>query len=45
MSGTIKINFSDNLVKLNQVDKLRIELRIYEWIFGEIDSHSEYLRT
>jgi len=40
--GAIKINFSDNLTGLTQVDKLRIEAGIFEWVFGEIDSHPEW---
>ncbi len=42
MSDTIKILFSDNLTKLTERDKKLIESGIMEWVYGEIDTKSEY---
>ena len=42
MPGTITINYSDKLDRLSQQDKLKIQLGIFEWVFGEIDSHPEW---
>ena len=42
MPGSITINFSDKLAGLSQIDKLRLQMGIFEWVFGEIDSHPEW---
>jgi len=42
MPGTITINYSEKLDGFPQQDKLKLQLGILEWVFGEIDSHPEW---